>query len=500
MKKIIVYAALMAGVLSGCSLDINDDPNYPQNENVTPDLIFPAIQAEIAATVGGELYNNAGFFAQYFEQMPEAQQYDVIAEARFTESSDIINYSYRTMFAGALADTRDVLERSTSPADRFATTVLRAFAYQVLVDNMDQCPYTEALQGSDNPNPVWDRGEDVYRGILNEMDAAEGQLTANAAMESQDLMLNGNMTQWIGFANALRLRMYLRFIDADIDVATFTESAVALVRANEFFTGDIALDVFRNETDRRNPWYETNAVGLTANHCAAFPIVRYMESTDDARLSYGINPAVADGRYIGQMPGGKTGTRGALGNSNWMNRNVSNINYSIGVTKPVYFFTQAELQFLIAEVYLRFMNDDANARAAYERGVTVDFALRGMAGRESTLIGAGGACDWSSTSTQEARLHLIYLQKWVALFYMDHMEAWSEIRRTDVPALSSRRAADILEDGSIYTPGELIEPWTNGMEAGGLVKRVYFPMSARQYNTNTPAAVPASTRIWWDVR
>ncbi|MCS2938176.1 hypothetical protein [Bacteroides faecis] len=51
-----------------------------------------------------------------------------------------------------------------------------------------------------------------------------------------------------------------------------------------------------------------------------------------------------------------------LGTDNWKNKNVSAIDYSIGATKPVYFFTQAELQFLIAEVYARFLNDDANAK------------------------------------------------------------------------------------------------------------------------------------------
>ena len=130
-----------------------------------------------------------------------------------------------------------------------------------------------------------------------------------------------------------------------------------------------------------------------------------------------------------------------LGTDNWKNKNVSAIDYSIGATKPVYFFTQAELQFLIAEVYARFHNDDANAKSAYEAGVTADFAVRGFAGQENTIL--EGACAWSAASTQADKLNLIYMQKWVSLFYMDHMEAWSEIRRTDCPKLSSYSAAQI---------------------------------------------------------
>lgn len=111
-----------------------------------------------------------------------------------------------------------------------------------------------------------------------------------------------------------------------------------------------------------------------------------------------------------------------LGTDNWKNKNVSAIDYSIGATKPVYFFTQAELQFLIAEVYARFHNDDANAKSAYEAGVTADFAVRGFAGQENTIL--EGACAWSAASTQADKLNLIYMQKWVSLFYMNHMEAW----------------------------------------------------------------------------
>ena len=71
MKKILLYASLATTALfAGCDLNINDDPNYPMNDQVTADLIFPSISASIASAVGGEIYNYAGFFAQYYEQKP----------------------------------------------------------------------------------------------------------------------------------------------------------------------------------------------------------------------------------------------------------------------------------------------------------------------------------------------------------------------------------------------------------------------------------------------
>ena len=88
---------------------------------------------------------------------------------------------------------------------------------------------------------------------------------------------------------------------------------------------------------------------------------------------------------------------------------------------------------------LRFLNDDAAAKIAYEAAITADFAARDMAGQETAMFGTGGAVAWGNATSNEDKLELIYMQKWVALFYMDHIEAWSEIRRTDCPKLSSHQ-------------------------------------------------------------
>lgn len=40
MKKLALYTLLMASLCTSCDLDINEDPNYPGNEQITPDLIF----------------------------------------------------------------------------------------------------------------------------------------------------------------------------------------------------------------------------------------------------------------------------------------------------------------------------------------------------------------------------------------------------------------------------------------------------------------------------
>ena len=175
---------------------------------------------------------------------------------------------------------------------------------------------------------------------------------------------------------------------------------------------------------------------------------------------------------------------------------MSAIDYAPATFAPIYFFTQSELQFLIAETQLRWGNKAA-AKTAYEAGVAADFASRGMS------VGSylsGNRVNWDAQASDANRLNLIYMQKWAALFYRDHMEAWSEVRRTDVPTTCSAAARQIFEDPTVYSAGQMIVPALNYIQAGGLCKRVPYPSTARQLNKNTPASKLLSDRVFWDAK
>ena len=499
MKKIYLFAAAGLMMLSSCDLDINDNPNYPKNDDVTADLVFPAIENAIADAVGDQMFNYAGFFVQYWDQSPTANQYNKLAELEIDEATDLFNRCYSNLYAQALEDVEDILSKTNSTADVFAAKVLRANIFQVLVDNLDKVPYTEALQGSANAMPHWDEGKTVYEGVLKELDEAEAALTGEP-MTVTDPLLKKNLNQWRGYANALRLRMMLRLIDGGS--SDYTAKAKALVSANDFFTGDIAWDVYSDAQGQRNPWgaifYEGTLAG-TKNLCAAYPLVSYYKATADPRVAYGLEIAANDNDYVGQLPGCKTkmGEWTGLG-SNYNDNYVSNINRAPAKAMPVYLFTQSELQFLIAEVQARFNNNDGAAKAAYDAAVTADFESRGIDGAADFL--AAPKTSWSAQANNNAKLNLLYMQKWVAFFYRNHMEAWSEARRTDVPALSPATAKQIFDDATVYTAGNFVNPGVNFIVGGGLCKRMPYPSNARRYNKNTPAVASISERVFWDAK
>ena len=491
MKKILYSAFAGLLTLSSCSLDINDDPNYPSSDNITPSLQFPAAINSVADAVGSQLFIYGGFFSQYFEQMPEANQYNDIAELNLDESKDLFTRPYRYLYAGALQDLKDITTKTNNPADLFAVAVIRAQAFQLLVDNTSETPYTEALQGSANPNPVYDDGKVVFEGILKELDDAEAALDGSV-MEMSDPLFDKSVSQWKGYANALRLRIYMKLIDGGVNVADYTAKAKALVAAGEFYTGDVKWDVYSPVEGQFNPFYDTKFQLNANNFCAAYPIAAYMNETADPRIGYAMARRTSDNTYAGQLPGAKQGN--IYDAASHKNNSVSAINVEMTKDAPIYLFTQSEVQFLIAEVEYRFNNNAAAAKSAYEAAVQADFASRGVAGASDFLAAAGS---WDSASD---KLHLLYMQKWVAFFMRNHMEAWSEIRRNDVPALSPYSAAQINSAPESYTPGDLIAPDVNYYGKGNIAMRVPYSSASRSYNKNTPSAKQVSDKVFWDVK
>ena len=489
MKKIYLLAAAGLMMLSSCDLDINQNPNYPTGADISPELQFPAVISAIADASGDQMFNYGGFFAQYFEQMPEANQYNDIAELNIDESKDVFNRCYNNIYAGALMDIEDIKTKTTNTANLFACQVMRTQAFQLLVDNTSETPYSEALQGGANSSPKYDDGKTVYEGVLAELDAAEAALTGDV-MTMTEPLLNKNLSQWKGYANALRLRMYLRLIDGG--QSEYTAKVTALLAANNFFSGNVAWDVFMDKEGQYNPWYQS-VFSLTSNHCAAYPIVRYMQNMADPRLSYAIKARTSDNTFVGQFPGSKQ--EPAIVGTSYKNKDVSTINYDVAHDMPIYLFTQSELQFLIAEAQMRFNNNASAAKAAYEAGVEADFALRGVSGAEGFLAAAGS---WDNAAD---KLKLVYMQKWTALFMHDHMEAWSEIRRTDVPALSTASAAQIKANPALYTPGDLICPAVNKKGGNNIAMSMPYSSNSRKYNVNTPATARQITdKVFWDVK
>ncbi|MBC8643870.1 SusD/RagB family nutrient-binding outer membrane lipoprotein [Flavobacterium lindanitolerans] len=92
--------------------------------------------------------------------------------------------------------------------------IMKAFYFQYLVDLYGDIPYTEALQRDLELTPAYDDAEAVYDDLIVQLDAAI-ELIKNAPSSAldpanNDIMLHGDMDEWIKFANTVKMRILIR--------------------------------------------------------------------------------------------------------------------------------------------------------------------------------------------------------------------------------------------------------------------------------------------------
>ena len=238
MKKIFITLALAVGLMTSCQdyLDINKSPNSPSAENMTPDMMFPAVEMNLATSYGDFLRIVGGYYSQHYSQLTGTSNYLDYSQFNMSATRSSGTYTQlNTRVLGNLETVRDYASANEEWGTYLAATVLRAFTYQVLVDCYEQVPYTEA-QSTDHPSPKYDDGLDIYKGVIAEIDNALAKVSDADLVCSNFLFPSATAQEWVKFANALKLKMYMR-MSAAADVQTALD---ALVDEGNFPAADVA--------------------------------------------------------------------------------------------------------------------------------------------------------------------------------------------------------------------------------------------------------------------
>jgi hypothetical protein len=483
-----IHPIIIASVLStslifyGCKkqLDINQDPNNPPVENGTSQLLFPAAVLSTASTAGGELAILGGMWSEFWTEDAYASQYRNI-DAYNVGSTDM-NTNYTEMYSGALNDYQLILSKSVADQDwnfYLMATVMKAYTMEVLVDLYDQVPYSEALQGANNLQPKFDDGYAIYESLISEIDTALSKdLTASTNVEpgAADLVFNGDMNKWIQFANTLKLKMYLRMVNAKPEEAQ--QGITALYNSGaSFLTEDAAVTQFIDQPGKQNPFYAYNIYSLntTTNLRASVTFLSWLKANDDPRIV----------PYFGSA--------GAMGinQGDYLSTNPAYQGAAIAVqnpTDPVQFISAPESYFMQAEARERYFNGD-QAKELYDAGVRSAFAFYGL--DATPFIAPGGAYEYPQAGALEDKIEAIITQKWASLPGSHSLEAFFERNRTGYP-----KSSPVYSTDPSYIPGQFVVSNTSVL-GPHFPKRLVFPDAERSTNQNTPAQVPITTPVWW---
>ena len=502
MKVFNRYIVLGVGLLvvalggAGCKkqLDINQNPNFPTVSQGTPAQVFPvAVLATIGAT-GGDLAIVGGMYSQFFTQAALSQQYTDVDSYNLPNTDEFVQRPWNLLFVDGLKNYQYVIDQAKAAKDwnsYLMGTVMKAYTAEVLVDLYGSIPFTQALAGAAQLNPKFDSGYAVYNNLIAEIDTALGEdLTANTNtdMGSQDLVFGGTMSNWVAFANTLKLKMYLRMINA---YPTAAQAGVTgLLNSGATFlgtgTGDAAVTNFSDAPGLENPLYEQNIFQLNTavNLRASTTMLTWLNANSDPRVNFFYTPQTSSGVITGINQGDFRSI-----NTTYPGAAV----FTETPKDPVELISAAESYFLQAEADVRY-NGGANAASLYNQGVTTAFAYTGN--DASAFIAPGGAYAWKAEMENGAplgSLAQIMRQKWAASVYGCHgLESWFDFSRTGYPAKSPVYSSD-----PSYVPGQMVVVDNSVLGPGQMPKRLIYPYDEVSRNTNALPTVSITTPVWW---
>jgi len=497
-KSISVLFAALAITASSCKkdyLDLNTNPNNPSV--ATPALLLSGALRTSAGIVNGGLSNlnvtgNAtGYYTQYacwmgYLSWSTGYQANVALEQyQFTTA----NYDVWTPLYLNISNYNALYNSTTNPYYQAMAKIMEVYDYQALVDNYNNVPYSQAGQGVANLNPAYDSGSAIYDDLVKQIDAAIALIqkapAGTVGPTSDDIMYQGHMTNWMKFANTLKLRLAIRQVNVASKTAAL-KAAVAATSAIGYLDGTNGATVnpgylnsdanggqesplWLNYGYTQNGGAQTNNQEYQANSYA----VSFFQSNNDPRLTQVYAPVDAKGD-IGSTPfGGTTPPTPAASKlgpgvlkSATMNANV---------------LSAAEALFLESEAAVRgYISGDASA--LYKAGITASFVDDALTAAQAQTFYAQSSVAFPAAGSTEQQIQAIIDQKWAALDPYGALEAYNDYRRTGYPNNIPL---------SIYP----------GANAPNQVTRIYYP--AVEYQTNAANVAAQGTiniftsKIFW---
>lgn len=442
MKKYIsIIFAVLAVTASSCKKtyldELKDNPNTPSV--ASPGLLLSGSLKNTASIINGTNFIQYGAYVGYLSRSTGFQVFTNLDQYQITTAdfnsftplySDVANYN--------------AIVGSNSGANYTAIAkIMLAYDFEALVDGYNNVPYFAALQGAKNFTPAYDDASKIYDDLLVQLDASikliQGATAADINPGVADIMFGGNMTNWLKFANTLKLRIAIRQSNIAAKTAALkaaTQATQALGYLDGTTAGTVNPGYTNNDANggQQNPLYITfgytqsgSARGGNQNYQANSYAINYYTNNSDPRLTriYAPNPA---GNVIGSFFGGTVTSPVAA---------VTPSKFGPGVlspTAPGILISAEESLFLQAEAVAAGYITTGTAQGYYNAGITASFAKLGVtnAAAAATTYIANHAYPTGGTFAQQQEA--IITQKWAALNPFGEFEAFNELRRTGYPA------------------------------------------------------------------
>jgi hypothetical protein len=511
MKKILSYSLPVLFLFATLSCDKGlSDLNVNKTSAIALD---PSLVLNQAIINSSSPVKSIVFDAGIVQQLVTPNG-GVLAGANFNQDSRDITTQplWTAYYQSVIKNTHDAIDRSKDNAARSnmynMARIYQSYVFMVLTDEYGEIPYTDGGAGISSQVlfPKYDRQQDIYPKIIQELTEAAAALNAAGTIETGDVLYAGDVAKWKKFAYSLLLRAGMRLIK--IDAAKAQATVQAAVAGGVILTNaDNAY--IRHDANFTQPVGNTLNGSEAANFYLTKPFVDQLKSTSDPRLqsiairyvgaTSGAGQTVAVGstdptKQIGMPMGKDNGTVVAAATADGL---ASFYDYSqvdrrrmVKLSSPVFIVTAAQTNLLLAEARFRGWIATSTAAQYFSDGIRAHMDQMVVYDPNSAVAGAARDTYVAANPlTGGTELQQINTQYWIASF-LNSPEAFANFRRSGFPAL---------------TPNPYGQPSNPDVPNGTFIRRLTYPTSELSVNTTNvneaitrQGADKLSTRVWWD--
>jgi hypothetical protein len=235
-KRISYYISVLSlfVIFSGCSDfgDMNVDPEAITKNVMDYTLVFTNVQMYCYGTEYEAWRNGMIYCSTMLQHTASTESY--WNGDKYTYSAGYNSAFWDRMYPNGIRNVIDLLENWEGTekynAEYQMARIMKVLLFHRMTDMYGDCPYLDAGQGyyDNNGYPQYDKQEDIYTNMLNELkDAAENLQGESSVIGSADIIYGGDCAQWQKFAYSLMLRLGMRMSKVDPSAAeTWVTTAV----------------------------------------------------------------------------------------------------------------------------------------------------------------------------------------------------------------------------------------------------------------------------------
>ena len=486
--------------------DINKSPNSPSTAYTT------------------YLFTNAARYVPYFVLGSATNGYNVWQQAWAGYLSESKNNQYGplgattdfgvgTYYLYALKNLHYIIEMNEDEEQKdlvnvagFGTTAnqiavaktLMAFYYMSISDIMGPIVISEAFQGAsdDNWQPKYDTQEEAYTIMDSMLKEAYNQFDLNGTLDaSADVLYGGDLAKWKKFNASLRMLLAIKLCDVAPAVG---EARFKAAYADGGMT-DVSdgFDFSYDDLNWNMMYYWCNPAYAGAGFCWVpnkFIVDQMKEFKDPRMFKYfdiegyrgERDPELFPRDQYTSFYGVPFGLVDNAAVNAWVDCCASINSKMIAMDATVPVIPTARVLLTEAEAAWRgWIN--ADAKELYEAGIKASFEWWGADGAAAYIKSDKVA--YVGGNGQDA-LEQIALQRWIAGYLADGIEAWSDWRRLDIPYMP-------VGPGAI-DKGYKNYPYRLAFSAGADPK--YNPENYAEAAKDIRGNDDTEGRVWWDVK